>query len=63
LKNRYNDPGLNKRFVIGVDRARMKLYDVEASAQDLADSVQEEIPVMDRSQQQNKTNKFKGLKV
>ncbi len=63
LKNRYNDPGLNKRFVIGVDRARMKLYDVEASAQDLADSGQEEIPVMDRSQQQNKTNKFKGLKV
>jgi archaellum biogenesis ATPase FlaH len=62
LKNRYNDPGLNKRFVIGVDRARMKLYDVEASAQDLSDSGQEEIPVMDRSQQ-NKTNKFKGLKV
>jgi len=35
LKNRYNDPGHNKRFVIGVDRAKMKLYDVEASAQNL----------------------------
>lgn len=33
LKNRYNDPTVNKRFVIGVDRAKMKLYDVEPSAQ------------------------------
>jgi len=33
LKNRYNDPGYYKRFVIGVDRAKMKLYDVEVSAQ------------------------------
>ena len=33
LKNRYNDPTMYKRFVIGVDRARMKLYDTESSAQ------------------------------
>jgi replicative DNA helicase len=33
LKNRYNDPTQNKRFVIGVDRAKMKLYDLEQSAQ------------------------------
>lgn len=33
LKNRYNDPTTNKRFVIGVDRAKMKLYDLEQSAQ------------------------------
>ena len=33
LKNRYNDPTVNKRFVIGVDRAKMKLYDLEESAQ------------------------------
>ncbi|NBP02340.1 MAG: DNA primase [Proteobacteria bacterium] len=33
LKNRYNDPTQNKRFVIGVDRARMKLYDLEITAQ------------------------------
>ena len=33
LKNRYNDPTLYKRFVIGVDRAKMKLYDLEQSAQ------------------------------
>lgn len=34
LKNRYNDPTYYKRFVIGIDRAKMKLYDVEQSAQD-----------------------------
>jgi len=39
LKNRYNDPTINKRFVIGVDRAKMKLYDLEAAAQkNIADS-------------------------
>ena len=39
LKNRYNDPTINKRFVIGVDRAKMKLYDLEQSAQkDISDS-------------------------
>ena len=34
LKNRYNDPSYYKRFTIGVDRAKMKLYDVEQSGQD-----------------------------
>jgi len=44
LKNRYNDPTLNKRFVIGVDRAKMKLYDVAQKAQrDLVDSGQVEV--------------------
>ena len=37
LKNRYNDPTYKKRFVIGVDRARMKLYDVDDSQQSLID--------------------------
>ena len=42
LKNRYNDPTLNKRFVIGIDRAKMRLYDVEQSAQnDIVDANQE----------------------
>jgi hypothetical protein len=35
LKNRYNDPTSNKRFIVGIDRSRMKLYDVEPSAQSL----------------------------
>jgi len=38
LKNRYNDPTAFRRFVVGVDRARMKLYDVEDGAQTLIDS-------------------------
>ena len=43
LKNRYNDPTLNKRFVIGVDRSKMRLYDCDQSAQhDIVDSGQEE---------------------
>jgi len=46
LKNRFNDPVLNKRFVVGVDRAKMRLYDVEQSAQDelISDN-----PVMDNA--------------
>ena len=37
LKNRYNDPGINRSFIIGVDRAKMKLYDVENTAQNIVD--------------------------
>ena len=33
LKNRYNDPTFHKRFTVGIDRAKMKLYDIEQSAQ------------------------------
>jgi len=33
LKNRYNDPTIYKRFVVGIDRAKMRLYDCEQSAQ------------------------------
>ena len=43
LKNRYNDPTIHKRFVVGIDRAKMRLYDCEQSAQeDLLDNKQEE---------------------
>ena len=43
LKNRYNDPTIYKRFVIGIDRAKMRLYDCEQSAQnDLVDTKQDE---------------------
>jgi hypothetical protein len=41
LKNRYNDPTINRKFIIGVDRSKMRLYDVEQHAQtDLVDSGQ-----------------------
>ena len=43
LKNRYNDPTIFKRFVVGIDRAKMRLYDVEQKAQeDILDSGKEE---------------------
>ncbi len=48
LKNRYNDPTLNKKFIVGVDRGKMKLYDVAQTAQtDLVDTGQEE-EIVDR---------------
>lgn len=47
LKNRYGDPSTHRRFVIGVDRAKMKLYDVEQHAQD---DVLDDKPVFDSSE-------------
>ena len=59
LKNRYNDPTINKRFVLGIDRAKMKLFDVEASAQhDISDSGQVTPTI-----RPNNRDKFKSLKV
>ena len=74
LKNRYSSPDTNKRFVIGVDRAKMKLYDAEQSAQaDISDSgqthrqhQQDDVPAFDRSKFGNrmKTERnFGGFKV
>jgi replicative DNA helicase len=67
LKNRYNDPGFYKRFVIGVDRAKMKLYDVEASAQTLSDSGKhdDDEPMFDKSnfgRRQKAEKSFDGFK-
>ena len=60
LKNRYNDPTMNKRFVVGIDRAKMRLYDVEQSAQnDILDAGQEEEYTYEESK---KTDKFSGFK-
>ena len=54
LKNRYNDPTVNRKFIIGVDRSKMRLYDVEQKAQeDLVDTGQED--------QLSTSNKFKKL--
>jgi replicative DNA helicase len=59
LKNRYTDLGKCKRFVIGIDRTKMKLYDVEESAQDLMDDT----PVMDKGdfgEREKATNRKKS---
>ena len=71
LKNRYSDPTTNKRFVIGVDRAKMKLYDAEESAQtNISDSGQSQVdddkPVFDKSgfgKRMQKNRDFGNLKV
>jgi hypothetical protein len=67
LKNRYGDPNFNKKFVIGVDRSKMRLYDAEASAQtDLSDSgqVQEDKPLNTFGNRERKFNsKFEGVRV
>ena len=58
LKNRYNDPTVNKRFIIGIDRAKMKLYDVSQSAQkDLVDTGQEDTDMAEVE------DRFKDFKV
>jgi len=50
LKNRYSDPTRNKRFMIGVDRARMKLFDVEGDPQEgLQDAGNDDTPVFDNT--------------
>ena len=58
LKNRYNDPTYHKRFVIGVDRSKMRLYDVEETQQTLTDDT----PMYDKSQAVKK-QKFEGFKL
>ena len=59
LKNRYNDPTRDKRFVVGVDRAKMRLYDVDENEQTLTDDT----PVFDKTDMQEKMAKFKDFTV
>jgi len=56
LKNRYNDPNVNKRFCIGVDRSKMKLFDVDNAKEDIVDDG----PVFDKS---TAGERFKGIRV
>jgi hypothetical protein len=67
LKNRYGDPNLYKRFVIGVDRSKMRLYDAEASAQvDIVDSgsPQDDKPLNTFGNRERRFNsKFEGVKI
>ena len=57
LKNRYNDPTMYKRFVVGIDRAKMRLYDCEQSAQDDIIDAGDIEPTTDTKKQ------FEGFKV
>ena len=67
LKNRYSDPTTHKRFAIGIDRSKMKLYDVEQSAQDdIIDSGKDDKPLNsfgERERMSSMKKKFGGFKV
>jgi len=56
LKNRYNDPSVNRAFIIGVDRAKMRLYDVQQASQNIVDSGQVE-------EKEDAYNKFSDFKL
>jgi replicative DNA helicase len=58
LKNRYNDPSINRSFIVGVDRARMKLYDVQQQAQQIVDSNQQPV-----KKEESSYDKFSDFKV
>jgi hypothetical protein len=61
LKNRYNDPTIHKRFVVGIDRAKMRLYDCEQSAQnDILDNGKEE--EYDYHEENKPKKTFEGFK-
>ena len=60
LKNRYNDPTIFKRFVVGIDRAKMRLYDCEQTAQeDIVDSGQEELSTGEKFKAKKSFAEFK----
>ena len=64
LKNRYNDSTLNRKFIVGVDRSKMRLYDVEQSAQsDLVDSGQESFTDKDLDNKFKQLGKFSDFKI
>lgn len=64
LKNRYNDPTLNRKFVVGIDRAKMRLYNVEDSAQDdIIDDAVFNKSKIGHSMDSEKKERFKGLLV
>ena len=72
LKNRYNDPVKNRNFVVGIDRAKMKLYDVEEDAQKELNTDPQEKPVSKSSgamswdkfqKEKNKKTGLEGIKV
>ena len=59
LKNRYNDPTYKKRFVIGIDRSKMRLYDAHEEDQTLIDDT----PVFDKTDNGMNVKKFQDFKL
>ena len=63
LKNRYGDPNTNRKFVIGIDRSKMKLSDVENAPNELTDSNQDDVPVFDKSSFGSRLKDYSDIKV
>jgi replicative DNA helicase len=59
LKNRYNDPNMHKRFVVGIDRARMTLFDVDEQQQNLTVEPEDDVPVFDKTPSGDKLKNIK----
>lgn len=64
LKNRYNDPGMHQRFVVGVDRSKMRLFDVDQSDSPL-NKIEDNGPAFDNSNSGTRVSaeKFDGFKM
>ena len=60
LKNRYNDPTMNRKFIVGVDRSKLRLYDVEQSAQQGITDANQDIEIVPK---EDLSKKFAQLKV
>ena len=60
LKNRYNDPSINRAFIVGVDRSKMRLYDVENKAQNIVDANQTD---EEKEKPEDMYDKFSEFKV
>ena len=64
LKNRYNDPAVNKRFTVGVDRSKMRLYDIADPTANIIQSGGQSSPVPDKPFSGGRgTSDFSGFKV
>ena len=63
LKNRFGDPSMNRSFIVGVDRSKMRLFDVEASAQNIVDSNQSEDNSDDQITPEGAYEKFSDFKL
>ena len=63
LKNRYNDPTMHKRFVLNIDRAKMRLSDAASEEQTLVDDGQDDTPLFDKTSFGKKNLDFSKLKV
>ena len=59
LKNRYADPAFHRRFVVGVDKSKMRLFDVEQAAQQ---EIVDDTPLFDRSGKTDIKNIFEEFK-